>query len=230
MRIGRLLYWFKDGETNKKDLHEDFYGLAVLHTTLLNEVYNAKRIIFANIEFFSASSFDIYPKLVKGHYFYGGHLTYNGLIDFELFYSLSEKEKTEFIWKKSFEFLSDSARQMKSKPLLEAAEYAYHKGKQIEFNTDFEATTASLDLFGVTVQASVIILFLKDRLSAKLVLKRESRVVFERTVRETKRGVGLFLEIFTRISSAGDMIIIDGTKGIEGFPIVISISKEDLQL
>ena len=51
MRIGRLLYWFKDGDIKKMDLNEYYYGLSVLHTTLLNEVYNAKKITFVNIHF-----------------------------------------------------------------------------------------------------------------------------------------------------------------------------------
>jgi hypothetical protein len=56
------------------------------------------------------------------------------------------------------------------------------------------------------------------------------RSVFEKVIDKTKKGVEMFLEIFKNIISVGNIIIINGPKDVEGFPISVTIEKEDLKL
>jgi hypothetical protein len=230
MRIGRTLFFFKNGYDALHDLGLDFYGLCNLLNTLMNERYNGKKITFINIYFYSESAYEVYPALVKGYYYYGGHLTYNSVLDFDAFLQLSEWEQTSMIWEKSYLILKESAIAGKNKDLLAACEYAYEKGKAIDYCTDMEVTTSLLILFERSYQAAIIILFEKEALVAKLVLKDGESLVYEKIIWRTVRGMELFLEIFERIVSAGNIIIIQGPKDIPEFPMTIHITKEELHL
>ncbi|PWG81187.1 hypothetical protein [Pararcticibacter amylolyticus] len=231
MTINTLSFWFMQHEDRDQELHLEFYGLSFLLLNLLKEKYEGKRIEFANLHFYAQSVFDQHPKLIKEEpYFFRGHLLYYGVIDYENFLPIPFKARTAFIWEKACEYLKYCGKHMKNKSLLEAVDYAYEKGKSLDYCTNSEVVTADLLLFGMTFQAAILIIFGSDVMRAKLVLKSSGKVVFEKDVDQGRRGAGLFLEIFSRIVAIGNVIHIEGPKNIEGFPKLVPISKEDLDL
>src|SRR5438128_494733 len=51
MKIGRTLFWFKDGDEQALDLNERFFAYGTFLNRLLNEHYSGKKLKFININF-----------------------------------------------------------------------------------------------------------------------------------------------------------------------------------
>jgi hypothetical protein len=160
---------------------------------------------------------------------YDGMLWYNDVFDFQAFNIMTEEEHNIFIWKRSYEVLSAVSKSIKNLHLLEASEYAYHKGIEIGLNPDYRMIQSEVILHGVSVKASVWVNFRKDGMYSKFTLEKENIVLFEKLIDSTKLGVEFFLEMYKKIEAKGSTIIIKGHKDVEYLPLKIQIDAEVLE-
>lgn len=226
MKIDRTLCWFKDGDEMLIALNEDFFGLGTLLNRLLNDRYDGKKIKFINLDFATDKTYELHPNLPKEDaYYYGGHLRYYGVFNKEQFSSLSWTEQQKYVWDKACQYLCKSAQSIKNKKLLEAAEYAYEKGIEINLNPDYRMVETSINVSGQQLKASVWVNFKEDGMYSKLTLEKEEEIVFEKEIDRTKKGVEFFLEMYKGIELDNGNIVITGRKDVDYLPLKIPLEK-----
>lgn len=222
--IRRTLFWFKDGDEQNLLLDERYFSLGTLLNRLLNETYNGKKIQFINLDFSTEETYKLHPQVPKNTaYYYGGHLAYYGVIDFKEFNKLSDSQQKSFLWKKAYDFLQESSKSIKNSSLLDASEYAYKKGIGINLNPDYRMIEADVIIYGIPMKASVWVNFKEDGMYSKLTLEKEGTTVFEKDIDKTKNGVEFFLEMYKRIETEGNTIIVKGVKDVDYLPLRIPI-------
>lgn len=227
MKIDRTLFWFKNGDESLLILNDYFFSLGNLLNRLLNEVYNGKKIKFININFYSNDTYHLYPVLPKNEpHFGGGHLRYNGLLDFLKFDVLGEEAQKYFIWGKSFEYLQKTARELKNDDLLEASQYAYQKGIEMKLNPDYRMVEADVMLFGQPLKAAIWLNFKEDKMYSKLTLEKNEEIIFEKHIDKTKNGIEFFLVMYKGIEVKDNVVIVKGHKDVDYLPLEILIDKE----
>lgn len=226
MNIDRTLFWFKDGDEMLIALNEDFFGLGTLLNRLLNARYDGKKIKFINLDFATNKTYELHPNLPKETaYYYGGHLSYYGLFNKEQFSSLNWTERQKCIWDKAHQYLCKSAQSIKNKKLLEAAEYAYEKGIEIDLNPDYRLVETNINVSGQQLKASVWVIFKEDGMYSKLTLEKEEEIVFEKDIDKTKKGVEFFLEMYKGIELDNGNIVIKGRRDVDYLPLKIPLDK-----
>ena len=225
--IGRTLFLFSDENGRIKILNEKFFATSVLLNRLLNIKYKGRKIQFLNIDLASEECFEKFPINPPHHiHYYGGHLKYYGLIDFNEFYKLSDKDQTLFIWNKGYEYLKLAAAKIKNDSLLEACEYAYHKGLEIRLNPDYKMVEADLILYDIPVNASIWVNFKNDGMYSKLSLEKDGKVVFEKDIDSTVNGIEFFLDMYKKIEVKNNGVLIKGHYGVEYLPLFVPVDKE----
>ena len=149
--IGRVAFFFKDGDEQMLILNDKYFPISTLLTRLLNERYKGPAIKFINIHFSTEKTYSLHPISVKNatHY-YGGHLNYRDVFDLSIFNNMTKDEQISFIWNISHRILCRAAKTINNVELLNAANYAHKKGIEIgltpnldrsyvlvNFNSDF---------------------------------------------------------------------------------------------
>lgn len=227
MKIGRTLFWFTNGDESLLMLTDQFFSFGYLLNRLLNEVYNGKRIQFINIYFYSNETYHLYPVLPKNDaHFGGGHLRYNGLLDFSKFDELSEEAQHYFIWEKAFEYLQQTAKTLKNDDLLEASQYAYQKGIATKLNPDYRMIEADILLFDQPLKAAVWLNFKEDGMYSKLTLEKNGEIIFEKHIDKTRTGIEFFLVMYKGIVVKDNVLIVKGHKDVDYLPLKILIDKD----
>lgn len=226
MKIDRTLFWFKDGDEMLITLNEDFFGLGTLLNRLLNDRYEGKKIKFINLDFATDKTYELHPNLPKEDaYYFGGHLRYYGVFNKEQFRSLNWTERQKYVWDKAHQYLCKSAQSTNNKKLLEAAEYAYEKGTEINLNPDYRMVKTDINVTGQQLKASLWVNFKEDGMYSKLTLEKGDEIVFEKEIDKTKKGVEFFLEMYKGIELINDNIVINGYKDVDYLPLKIPLNK-----
>jgi hypothetical protein len=227
--IGRTLFWFDDEKSRIQELTSKFFGLGTLLNRLMNEKYEGKKIKFININFATKEKYLKYPKtLVDSINYYGGHLAYYGIIDFLEFNKFSEVERTNFIWQKSYEYLQICSKEIKNNQLLDASEYAYKKGLEMKLNPDYRMVENDVIIFGKQLKACIWLNFREDGMYSKLTLEDKERIIFEKDIDSTEKGIEFFLIMYKSIQVKGNIIIIKGRSDVEGLPLKVLISVDEI--
>jgi len=226
MKIERTLIWFKNGNELIADLTEKYFGISLLLNRLLNESYNGKKIKFINLDFATNKTYEINKNLPKLEtYYYGGHLRFYGLIDLDLFESLSETERCKYVWDHAYDYLCKISKSTNNFQLLEASKLAYSKGIELELNPDYKVITSKFNLSGIQITASIWIIFKADGVYSKLTFEKEGRIVFEQILDKTKNGVEFFLDMYRSIDLENNYIVVRGRKDVESLPFRISLEE-----
>jgi hypothetical protein len=225
--IGRTLFWFSDENGLIKILNDNFFSTSVLLNRLLNIKYTGEKIQFMNIDLASEENYKRFP-INPPHsvHYYGGHLRYHGVIDFNEFYKLSEKEQTLLVWNKGYEYLKLAAEKIKNDSLLEACEYAYYKGLEIGLNPDYKMIETEVILYDIPINASIWTNFKNDRMYSKLSIEKDGKVIFEKDIDSTINGIEFFLEMYKKIEAKNNGVVIKGHYGVEYLPLFVPINKE----
>jgi hypothetical protein len=224
--IERTLFWFKDGDEMLTALNEDFFALGTLLNRLLNERYDGKKFKFINLDFATKKTYELHSNLPQDEpYYYGGHLRYYGVFDREQFDQFSRIEQNKYVWNKGYEYLIKSAISIKNEKLLEATEYAYKKGIEMDLNPDYRVVEADVNFSGQKLKASVWINFKEDGMYSKFTLEKDQEIVFEKQIDQTKKGIEFFLEMYKVIELENNYIVIKGRKDVEYLPLKISLDK-----
>ncbi|WP_342333214.1 hypothetical protein [Pedobacter sp. FW305-3-2-15-E-R2A2] len=159
-KIERILFWFKDGDVPLHELTPKYFGLATLLKNLINLRYTGKKIKFVNLKFSSRRTFELYPVIPENHVHSGrdsgGRLTVYGVINFHDFNTLNEDEKTRFLWEEAHRVLSICAKSTKNDSLLEANDFAYRRGIETNFNTDYQLMEREIVLDKILYENSKI--------------------------------------------------------------------------
>jgi hypothetical protein len=226
MKIGRTLFWFKDGNDVLLSLNERFFGLGTLMNRLLNEVYKGPSIKFINVDFATEKTYVLNPILPKEKpYYYGGHLTFYGLFDRSHFDKLQIGEQASFLWNRAFEYLTIAAKSIPNEKLQTAVEYAYKKGFAIDLNPDYRLVEASVSLLGHSLKASIWVNFRENEMISKLILEEQGKTIYEQEIDHSKNGVEFFLEMYKDIEVIADSIVIKGRKDAANLPMKIPLEK-----
>lgn len=227
--IVRTLFWFKDGEEDLLNWDDKFFSMGILLNRLLSENYKGKKIKFINIKFLTEKTFELYPNTLKKEaYFYGGHLSYKDVFDLSGFQKLSDKEQSHYIWERAYKILQISAKELKNTSLLEASDYAYKKGLEIELNPDYRMIETEVKLYDQVFMASIWINFGKKNMSSNFTLEKDGKIIFEKEIDKTRLGIEFFLEIYKKILVDGNTIIIKGHHSIDYLPLKIPIELKDI--
>jgi hypothetical protein len=224
--IGRVLFWFKDENNNELlELHKKFFPLCILLNRLLNKKYLlGKKIKFINIFFYPQSVFDRFPKLLKNYvHFYNGHLSYSEIWDNETFYGLSEYRQNHYLWKKAFEILILSSKELKNNNLLEASEYAYEEGIKLKLNANFKLLTTEALIKEKIIEGSLWIRFKENVMYSVFSIAIQDRILYEKDIDSTEYSVEFFLEMYKKLDYDNNLFIIRGAKDVEYLPLKISI-------
>lgn len=226
MNIERTMFWFKDGDELLISVNEDFFGLAILLNRLLNNVYDGKKIKFINLNFFTNRTYELYSALPKDtSYYYGGHLTYYGMLELTQFSILSWNEKKNYVWGKACDYIKKSATFTKNKKLFDAVEYAYLKGIELKLNPDYRLLDVTVDVSDRKLNVSLWINFREDGMYSKLVIENNAGIIFEKQIDKTHKGVEYFLEMYKALDFDGSNIIIKGRKDVGYLPLKVPISE-----
>ncbi len=226
MNIDRTLFWFKDGNEMLISFNEDFFGVATLLNRFLNEKYDGKKIKFINLDFATENTYQLHPNLPKEEpYYFGGHMRYYGLFNLDNFTALNWNDKKEYVWEKAYYYITESAKITKNIQLLDAAEYAYSKGLEINLNPDFRLLEIAINSGAEQLNVSLWIIFKADGMYSQLTVEREGKVLFEKEIDKTKKGVEFFLEIYKAIEFDGKNVVIKGRKEIDYLPLTISLPE-----
>ena len=210
-KIDRTLFWFEDENGELSKLGEEFFGLGTLLNRLLNEKYTGKRIQFINLDFSTPEKYNRFPSSPKEEPHYsGGHLRYYGVFDLEEFSNLDWKEKTNFVWEHGCKNLIKSAKIIGNTDLLEAAQYAYKKGIEIDLNPDYRVVETTFELNDEKFTAAVWINFKRDFMYSKLTVENNDKIIFEKDLDHARNG----------IEFKNNVIIIKGPKDA-GLPLKI---------
>ncbi|APZ47809.1 hypothetical protein BW723_16560 [Polaribacter reichenbachii] len=227
--IERTLFWFSDGDDKLLSLNERYFSLGNLLNRLLCEKYKGKKLQFINLFFRTEETYKLYPQASKHFtHFYGGQLTYDDVFDLKAFNKMNKQEQDNFIWKRAFEILQEAAASIKNKDILNASEYAYNKGLEMDLNPDFRMIEKDVVLFDQALKAAIWVNFKKEGMYSKFTLEKENQIVFEKEIDKAKNGVEFFLEIYKDIDLKNNNIIIKGRKDVEYLPLKIRIYKEEL--
>lgn len=222
--IERTLFWFTDGDDQLLPLLDKFSPLALLLNRLLSNKYNGKKIKFINLNFRTEETYRLYPQADKYYLsFYGGHFNYDDVFNLQFFRTLKEEKQKKFLWQRAYEIIREAALKLENVALLEAVEYAYQKGLEIGLNPDFKAVESNVVLNGNSFDAAVWMCFLSDRIVSKFTLARSETVFFEQMIDKAALGDDTFLEIYKKIESEGNTILIKGRRDIKYLPLRIPI-------
>lgn len=226
MNIERSMFWFKDGDEQLVSVNEDFFGIAILLNRLLNDIYDGKKIKFINLNFFTNSTYELHSVLPKDTpYYYGGHLTYYGLFDVNQFNVLSWNEKKIYVWEKACDYIKKSAEFTKNKKLLDAIEYAYLKGIEINLNPDYRLLELNINVAEQQFKIAIWINFREDGMYSTLTIEKDEIVIFEKEIDKTKKGVEFFLEMYKALEFDGNSIVIKGRKDVDYLPLKIALPE-----
>jgi hypothetical protein len=226
MYVGRTLFWFKDGDELLTTLNKKFFGLGILLNRLLNEKYDGKKIKFINLDFSTNKTYKLFLNLPKGDaYYYGGHLRYYGVFDKEQFDRLSREEQNNYVWNNACLNIKNLADSMKNWKLLEAANYAYVKGIELNLNPDYRMVETEIKFLGQQLKASVWVNFKDDGMFSKFTLECEGNTILEKDIDKTENGVEFFLESYKAIELENNNIVIKGNKNVDYLPLKISLTK-----
>lgn len=224
--IGRTLFWFKDGAEALTRMSDDFFGFSTLLNRLLNENYTGKRIKFINIYFYTDEYYRLFPDSSKDNpYYYGGHLTYSGSFNLEEFLKLSRTKQKELVWHKALDYLIQSAQLMKNPGLLYAAQIAFKRGIEMNYNPDYKVVECDFVLSEHRYNAAVWFLFKEDNTYAKLIVTKGLDIVFDQEIDKVRNGNEFFLEIYKAIVLENNCIVIKGRKDIEYLPLKIPVEN-----
>ena len=222
MNIERSMFWFKDGDEQLVSVNEDFFGIAILLNRLLNDIYDGKRIKFINLNFFTNRTYELHSVLPKDTpYYYGGHLTYYGLFDVNQFNVLSWDKKKIYVWERACDYIKKSAEFTKNKKLLDAIEYAYSKGIEINLNPDYRLMELNITVSEQQFKIALWINFREDGMYSTLTIENDEGVIFEKEIDKTKKGIEFFLEMYKALEFDGNSIVIKGRKDVDYLPLKI---------
>jgi hypothetical protein len=226
MNIERTMLWFQDGDERINSLNDDFFGLSTLLNRLLNEKYDGKRIKFFNLYFYTDKTYELHPVLPKDTpYYYGGHLKYYGLFDVNLFNDLSWDKKKSYVWEKACDYIKKSAEFTKNKKLLDAIEYAYSKGIEINLNPDYRLMELNIAVSEQQFKVALWINFREDGMYSTLTIENDEGVIFEKEIDKTKKGIEFFLEMYKALEFDGNSIVIKGRKDVDYLPLKIPLPE-----
>lgn len=230
MRIQRTLFWFSDRSEQLVELYERFYAFGFLLNRLLNEVYEGKRIKFINIYFYTPETFDKFPAIKNNSTdYYHGYMNCNTELHVDEFISLGYDQQKLFIWNRACEHLLSASKFLKNQELEKAVTYAHAKGLDQNLNPDYRMVEADVVIQGEQLKAALWVNFREEGMYANLTLEREGHVLFQKNIDKTKNGFGFFLEMFHKIESDNDSIIIKGAKAVEYLPLRIPIDTSVLK-
>lgn len=228
-KIGRTLFIFSDINGRVKDLDNGSYPLSILLNNLLNEVYEGKKIKFINLYFGDTFYYEKQPNIELDHvHHYGGHLHYQGLINYKSFSLLKKKEQWQWLWKKAYEYLQMTAQKIKNDDLFQAVEYAYQKGITLDLVADYPILEKEVSLFNKEMTASLWINFKESHMYSKFILEYKDQVLFEKEIDKARNGVEFFLEMYKKIEVKENNIIIKGHYDVDYLPLTIEISENIL--
>jgi len=227
--VKRTLFFFHDGDKALVEFDNKYFPLAILLNRLLSERYFKKKVSFINISFRTEETYKLHPQAQK-HYIhnYGGMLSYDDVFDLRSFISKNEEERKVFIWKRAYEVLCEAAIATKNDEFLEACEYAYNKGIELELNPDYKMIEAEVVLHGVPVNAAVWVNFHKDLMSSKLTLEKDNVVLFEKhigSVGSSELGTEFFLEAHKKIVVNDHYLIVKGHNEAYFLPLKVPIDE-----
>jgi hypothetical protein len=226
MNIERLMFWFKDGDEQLVSVNEDFFGISILLNRLLNSIYDGKKIKFINLNFFTNKTYELHSVLPKDTpYYYGGHLTYYGLFDVNQFNVLSWDKKKSYVWEKACDYIKKSAEFTKNKKLLDAIEYAYSKGIEINLNPDYRLMELNIAVSEQQFKVALWINFREDGMYSTLTIENDEGVIFEKEIDKTKKGIEFFLEMYKALELDGNSIVIKGRKDVDYLPLKIPLPE-----
>ncbi|KVV16355.1 hypothetical protein [Flavobacterium sp. TAB 87] len=229
--IDRTLFGFNDGIDTINQLNDKFTFLSILLNRLLSEKYTGKKIKYLNLFFYENPI-----KLIKAYgkdyflHYYGGQFTYKRVIDYDFFLSLNYDGQKQFIWKTAYEMLQFAAEELKNESLLNASEYAYHKGLEMELNADYRMIETEVIIFGKNYKAAVWVNFLVDKMQANFTLEKNNQIVLKKLLEEGPNGMEFFLVMFKKILQKDNSIIIHGTKDLAYLPLQVSFINDHGQL
>jgi hypothetical protein len=231
MKIERTLFWFSNGDTTLLSLNEAFFHLSVLLNRLINERYDGKKIKYLNIDFATEETYKLHAVLPKNEpYFFGGHLRFYGVFDYEQVIKLDADEQKLLLWEMACKFVKQSATKTKNDSLYEAADYAYKKGIERNLNADYRLVESEVSICGRKFLAAVWIHFKPDGMYSRFALQDGNKILLSKDIDSTKNGIEFFLYMYKRIEAIDNMIIIKGHRDVKYLPLKIPIDCADLMV
>ena len=223
----RFLFFFTDGEERFTSLDDCFFPLALMYGRFLNEKYQGKKIKFFNLEFNTEKTYQLFPKAKKHHtHSYRMHLNHDTVFDLPYFQSMSYEEQKEYLWHRAYELVAIVAFDTNNEPLLEASRYAYKKGLENKLNPDYKMLEKEVVLHGQSLTAALWVNFDKKNMYSNFTLEREGETIFKQYVDGTPLGVEFFLEMYKKIETKGNTVIIKGHYEVPYLPLKIPINED----
>jgi hypothetical protein len=226
--IGRLLFWFKDGEESLYGYSKRFSPLAMLLNRLLNETYEGKKIKFLNLYFYTQKSFEVYKQTELNYtHSCGGHIHHNALFSRREYEVLAFSEQKKLLWKRACEILQVIARDTGNSSLGISAGTAFKKGIEMGLKEDFVIRSANFQIHDHSVKVSILAHFVGERVFSVLSVQSDNEMVLEEEIDSTDSDNEFFYTIYKKIELDKDNnIVIKGHYSIDYLPMTVPFANK----
>lgn len=223
--IGRVLFWFKDGEKDLQEINQYFFKISCLLERLIKKNYKDSVVFkFINIEFLSSKTFEIFPKIpFEESYLYNGHLKFYGHIDFSEFFKLKNSEKEILIWMKCYEYLTKTASKIENEALKSAVTKAYDEGLRINLNPDFIVLENQFEYKNESFNIGIKFYFKENIIESKLVVIKNNNILISKTLEIVNNGFEFFINMYKSLEIENNTIIINVDEDVKSLPVKIDL-------
>jgi hypothetical protein len=139
--------------------------------------------------------------------------------------NLDWEEMNMFIWEKTYTYLSQSTKLMKNPKLLEAVEYAYKKGLEIDLNPNYKHLTTTFNISDKQYVALLCFNFKKADMFSSITVECDNEVIFEKEIHQSQNALLYFLEVYKSMTFDGTNIVVKMPRDVDYLPVKIPVSE-----
>lgn len=209
----RTYFLFEDDVSEIREWFIKFYPYAALLNRLISEKYISKKPELLNFKFYTDGYYQV--RNIARDKYVGGTKAYSldVVLDTNWFSNLSNKEQIQFVWDKAYESLSFACRELPNQELLQATEYAYKKGLELNLRTDYIYLTNQITLFDKKIDAVVHMKFEGSDLVAMLELYKNGNLIYETEIARAYVALDIFRDMIKRIEVDSKQRVVVNMKG-----------------
>ncbi len=209
--IGHRIEWFIS-----------YFKYASLYNRLLNETYHFPTPDLLNFDFCNVGYFEkrgippikFYNKGKSWKIF----VIYNG----DVFENLSEHERVRFIWEVVHYNMQLACIDANNIELLNASDYAYSKGIELDFRTDYIYLTQEAILFGKNITIFIHMKFKESDLIATLEIYKKGVLIYDTEIARSYVGLDIFRDMIQSITVDSKQRIIVKMRGSKTMKFEVS--------
>jgi hypothetical protein len=225
--FGRLLFWFRDSDSQLYNYTVKFGPLAMLLSRLINENYTGKKIKFININFCSSQVY-IDNKGIKENYTheFGGDIRHNSIFYKNEFDKLDFQNQKKQLWNSLLEIMFKIASDTNNSNLKSSIEIAHRKGIEYDLLEDFILLEEIKVIKGKKIKAELWATFENSKVFANLKIYVDEVMKYSKLIDSSTSENDFFYTMFKKIDiDKNANLVIKGHSEVEYLPLKIALDE-----